>query len=366
MIGRDLVQRPEEKYIIDFFGLREKEAKEQYPNLYQIIYNKVKPERDQKKRKSNREIWWIYAEARSTMRPAIESIPRYIATCRTAKHRIFSFLSKATLPDAKLVAIGLEGAYYLGVLSSKIHLLWALRTGAFLEDRPNYNHSDCFGKFPFPAASDAQKAHIRELGEALDAHRKRQQSQHPNLTLTNLYNILEKVRAEEALNAKEKEIHEQGLVSILKQLHDDLDAAVFDAYGWNVDLSDEEILQKLVDLNAERAAEEAQGQIRWLRPEYQAPDEVQHRQPALMEMTDSTKETVTSAEKQLYPDTLKDCATAIRALLAAFTSPVSVEDVAAGFKGRRTQKRINDIAEILDMLLALGQIREEDGKYSAN
>ena len=59
--------------------------------------------------------------------------------------------------------------------------------------------------------------------------------------------------------AKEKAIHEQGLVSVLRQLHDELDAAVADAYGWPVDLTDEEILARLVALNAERAAEEAQG-----------------------------------------------------------------------------------------------------------
>ena len=83
-----------------------------------------------------------------------------------------------------------------------------------------------------------------------------------------------------ALTQSEKIIHEQGLVSVLRQLHDDLDAAVFDAYGWPAPsiakhsgcaLTDEEILERLVALNAERAAEEAQGLIRWLRPEYQAP-----------------------------------------------------------------------------------------------
>ncbi len=73
------------------------------------------------------------------------------------------------------------------------------------------------------------------------------------------------------MTTKERQIHEQGLVSVLKQIHDELDAAVFDAYGWPHDLDDEEILQRLVDLNYERAAEEARGLIRWLRPEFQNP-----------------------------------------------------------------------------------------------
>ena len=86
-----------------------------------------------------------------------------------------------------------------------------------------------------------------------------------------MYNVLEKLRSGEALTAKEKVIHEQGLVSVLKQIHDDLDAAVFDAYGWPHDLTDEQILERLVALNAERAAEEKRGLIRWLRPEFQEP-----------------------------------------------------------------------------------------------
>jgi len=50
-------------------------------------------------------------------------------------------------------------------------------------------------------------------------------------------------------------------VSVLKQIHDDLDAAVFAAYGWPADLTDEQILERLVALNAERAAEEARGLV---------------------------------------------------------------------------------------------------------
>jgi hypothetical protein len=58
------------------------------------------------------------------------------------------------------------------------------------------------------------------------------------------------------------------LVSVLRQPHDDLDAAVFAAYGWPPTLNDAEILERLVALNAERAKEEASGLVRWLRPHY--------------------------------------------------------------------------------------------------
>ncbi len=364
--GRDIMAQSRNVLVIDFFGLSEHEVRHKFPAAYQWILEKVKPQRDQNNRKSYREKWWIFGEPVVTTREAIAGLSKYIVTCRTAKHRVFLFLDKDVVPDAKLVTIALEDPYYLGVLSSKIHVKWAIASGGWLGvgNDSNYNHSDCFGKFPFPDATEEQKARIRELAEQLDAHRKRQQAQHPKLTLTAMYNVLKKERAGEPLNDKEKRIHEQGLISILKQLHDDLDAAVFAAYGWPPDLTDEEILQRLVDLNAARAAEEAQGHIRWLRPEYQAPDAVQPQQAALLEVTGSSKAPVTLEQKLDWPQVLKDRATAVRAILSAFAGPVGVEEVAGGFNGRRTQKRLAEISEILEMLAELGQVVEENGKYT--
>ena len=57
---------------------------------------------------------------------------RYIATAETSKHRFFVFLDAAILPDNKLVNIALDDAYFLGVLSSRIHVTWALAAGSHL------------------------------------------------------------------------------------------------------------------------------------------------------------------------------------------------------------------------------------------
>ena len=73
------------------------------------------------------------------------------------------------------------------------------------------------------------------------------------------------------LTPEEADIKDKGLVLILKELHDRLDALVFEAYGWPADLSDEQILEKLVALNAACAAQEKAGRIEWLRPDYQIP-----------------------------------------------------------------------------------------------
>jgi hypothetical protein len=122
-----------------------------------------------------------------------------------------------------------------------------------------------------PDCDEARAARMRELGEQLDAQRKRQQAAHPRLTITEMYNVLAALRAGESLTDRERATHEQGLVSILRQLHDELDAEVCAAYGWPDTLADEELLQRLVALNAARAAEERAGRVRWLRPAFQHP-----------------------------------------------------------------------------------------------
>jgi len=267
--GRDIADNPRGVMVIDLFGLTAEEARDKYPEAYHWVYTRVKPERDKNNRASYREAWWIYGEPRKDFRPALAGLPRYISTIETAKHRFFVFLSAEILPDNMLVNIASSDAYHLGVLSSRIHVCWALAAGGTLEDRPRYNKSRCFDPFPFPDAAPEQQTRIRDLGEKLDAHRKSRQKLYPELTMTGMYNVLEALRSSRELTDKEKNIYEYGLVGILRELHDELDAAVADAYGWPRDISDEEILSRLVALNAERAEEEKDGKIRWLRPEYQ-------------------------------------------------------------------------------------------------
>ena len=169
----------------------------QFPAVYQILANRVRPVRERNNRKIYRDRWWIYAEPRSELRRASAGISRYIATCRTAKFRIFNFEDVATLPDAKIVAVTLEDAFFAGVLTSKIHQVFAFRIGGWLGvgNDSNYNHSDCFGKFPFPAdVSEPLKDRICGEAEALNALRKCVLAAHHDLTLTGLYNVLELLR----------------------------------------------------------------------------------------------------------------------------------------------------------------------------
>ncbi len=276
--GRDIAQSSRGSMVIDLFGLELDELKSRFPEMYQWLLERVKPERDQNNRASYRDSWWIFGEPRKVMRRAMNGLSRFITTIETAKYRIFVFLDAEILPDNKLVNIASDDAFHLGVLSSRIHTVWALAAGGSLEDRPVYNKTRCFEPFPFPVcdiagATGRSPLHetIRTIAESLDAHRKRQQALHPDLGLTDMYNVLEKLKSGETLTEKERKIHDKGLLLILKQLHDDLDAAVFAAYDWPITLTDEQILEKLVGLNHERTTEEKQGIFRWLRPEYQNP-----------------------------------------------------------------------------------------------
>jgi len=360
IIGRDLTGEREDRLVIDAFGFSEERLRKEYPEIYQLLLQRVKPERDQNKRASYRDKWWIYAEPRSEMRKAALGLQRYIATCRTAKHRLFSFEDIDTLPDAKVIFIGLSDSYDLAILSSHIHTHWALRTGAFLEDRPNYNHSDCFGKFPFPAdVPEPLKARIRAEAEALDAVRKRVLAAHDDLTLTKLYNLLEALKAGRALTEAERDVHDRGLVTLIRQHHDAIDAAVSEAYGWPETLDDEAIIARLVALNRERAAEEARGIVRWLRPDYQAPG----YQPPTAQGLDLGDQPVAVTSTIIpWPATLPEQVSAVQSILAAAPAPLAANDVARAFRG----KRAGTVKPVLDALAGIGMARRlADGRYAA-
>ncbi|MFM8707877.1 MAG: class I SAM-dependent DNA methyltransferase, partial [Planctomycetia bacterium] len=192
---------------------------------------------------------------------------------------------------------------------------------------------------------------------------KKQQAAHPGLTITGMYNVLEKLRSGESLTDKEKKIHDDGLVSVLKKIHDDLDAAVFDAYGWPATLSDDEILERLVALNHERAAEERRGLVRWLRPEFQAKsggggvqraievadgDDATSNEPAgkkpgrsrgaAKKSREPAAETPGNIVKHPWPKDLAEQTRAVRGALAAAGGIVTAADLARQFKNAKAPR----------------------------
>lgn len=376
--GRDLTDAPRGVLVIDMFGLTANEVRSRYPAVYQWLLDRVKPERDQNNRESRRRNWWLFGETNPKLRKQIGDLDRYIATVETAKHRVFQFLDTSILPDNKLVAIALDDPYYLGVLTSRVHVQWSLAAGSWLGvgNDSVYVKTRCFETFPFPSAdtslSSELQHHIAVLAEQIDAHRKRQQAAHPGLTLTGMYNALEKLRSGEPLNAKEKTIHEQGLVTVLRTLHDELDGAVLTAYGWG-DLTkglvqgDESVtamlLQRLVALNATRAAEEARGTVHWLRPAYQNPAKV-HLAPMSVasQVVDheggleiAATEVPGAKDAAVWPKGLPEQVRAVSAALSAAPAGLPLAALAAQFKGKGQWKK--DLLPILETLATLGRAR---------
>jgi len=360
--GRDITGSGLARYVIDFFGLSETEARKRFPPGFQHVLNRVKPERDQNTRDVRRENWWLFGENAPKLRKACRNIRRLIVTSEVAKHRVFVFQPlPGTIADGSLAAIATDDAFALGVLSARAHTTWAIATGGTLEDRPRYQNRPCFLPFPFPNCTDVARSRILDIGESLDAHRKHQQLLHPGLTITGMYNVLVKLRSGDALTPRARAIHDQGLVSVLKQIHDDLDAAVFDAYGWPHDLTDEQILERLVALNAERAEEERNGLVRWLRPEFQNPQGEKTGQRALVEAGGKkvAKGKAAKAQAAAWPKDLPSRIGAVRASIEARRAGLSIDDVASAFKGARR----TDVESILESLSRLGLARSyRDGQ----
>ncbi len=400
--GRDLADRPRGVMVIDMLGLTSEEARKRFPATYQWLLERVKPERDSNNRETRREKWWLFGETNPKLRAQLAGLKRYIATVETAKHRTFLFLGTSILPDNKLVAIASPDSATLGVLCSRGHVQWALAAGSKLGvgNDPVYVKTKCFEAFAFPdfiAKSDLAKQ-IAATAEELDAHRKRQQAAHASLTLTDMYNVLDALRLGRPLSDKEKLTHTDGLVSVLGELHDRIDTLVLQAYGW-ADLApalvgkpggtlpwpgkpaaqaeaEEELLVRLVALNAERAAEEARGEVRWLRPEFQDParrtapavavpkqDEIDLGDlPVLIAGKGSGKATPAGTRRP-WPSTLPEQVRAIADVLVAAPGAVDERALAEGFTGRGPWKK--RLPGILLTLEALGRARREGERWRA-
>ena len=390
--GRDIAKRPRGVMVIDLFPLPSDEVRDRFPKVYQHVAERVKPERDQNNRKTYRESWWVFGEPRSEFRPALKRLHRYIATVETSKHRFFQFLDARVRPDNMLVCIGSDASGLLTVLSSRTNVCWSIEAGGWLGmgNDPRYSKSRTFDPMPFPVTDESISAHatLSNLGDRLDTFRKERLAEHKFLTMTSLYNVLERVRELEngcdapLLTAKEKDIHEAGLVSVLKDIHDHIDRAVLEAYGWD-DLSaalvgkpgatmpsphktpeqeeaEEELLTRLVALNQERAAEERRGTVRWLRPDYQKP-KLGHKVKAPDDIEQVEAQLVVPApadSKPAWPKGEMDRIRIVRDMLGHAPGPLGPEVLSTAFRGKNTPRRTKGVEKALQTLVAAGVAQE--------
>ena len=384
--GSDLTKRRPPRYCIDFFGLNADEARAAFPPGFQKVLSDVKPFRDQVRRQAHRERFWIYGESRPAMRRAIRGLERCIVTSEVSKHRFFTFLEpEDTLADGSLAVVASADPMVLGVLSSRLHVCWALAQGGLLESRPRWQNGPCFLNFPFPEATADQLAKVRDLAIRIDGHRKQQLASHPALTLTDMYNVLELINSGESIHAMKKErvVYEQGLIELLRDLHRELDHAVFQSYGWD-DLgavlvgkagattpypektaeqreAEEALLVRLIELNQRRVAEETRGSVSWLRHEYQSPDTVQlGADLSEVQITDPLASALPGAAKtkQSWPKPLRDQIDAVRAQLSI--APQTSQTLASSFKRRP----LKSVEQVLAALEGLGHVEDRGGVWS--
>jgi hypothetical protein len=152
-------------------------------------------------------------------------------------------------------------------------------------------------------------------------------------------------------------------------LHDDLDAAVSAAYGWPATLSDAEILDRIVTLNAQRAEEEKRGIIHWLRPDYQIAGpraKTEEQEEMVLKPTKGGQGKVKGQEvkkpraREPWPKPLAERIRATEAALHAAGHPITATDLTSNF----TRAKPADLQEILESLTALGRARQDGERFS--
>lgn len=357
LIGRALMRGGDVPMVIDTFGLDEETLRSGYPSAYSHLYDHVRPKRLISKLPALAQHWWEHERPRPLLRELLKGLPRYIATCRTAKHRVFTFLPAHALPETTIVVIASDSAAVLGTLQSRIHCLFSHNTGGFLGlgNDSRYQHKVTFYPFPMPDFDphSSLAGRIGSTAEHLDGHRNKIAATNKKATITAQYNALTRAREAAAggapLTPAERTFHEAAQIGVLRSLHDDLDAAVAEAYGWPADLDDEEILTRLVALNRERAAEEATGLIRWLRPDFQAP-----AQGALVttETDGEDEEAATPGGAVLppFPGEPGPRLLALRDILRATDHPLTLAEL----RGRFADAKAKEVRDALDTITALG------------
>ncbi len=238
----DLVRRSRNRWTIDFVMMSMEEAA-QYEMPFEYVRRHVLPVR-KTRRDDYRGQWWQYARPRPEMRKTLTGISRFVATPGVSKYRVFVWREPIVLCNQGILVFAREDDYFFGVLHSTVHELWARRQGTQLREAESgfrYTPKTTFETFPFPwppgqepkddprVEAIAQAA--RELVEKRDRWLNPEGATEKELkkrTLTNLYNQRP---------------------TWLDLAHRKLDEAVLDAYGWSHDVSDEDILARLLALN---------------------------------------------------------------------------------------------------------------------
>ena len=276
--GDDLTARPRDMWFIDLpLGLSKADA-----SLFASPFRHIAstPDEEGKTVQELREAlgeragprWWEPHWPRPEMRSRIKRLSRYLVTAETAQHRVFVWLSYPVLPDKNLIVIPREDDLMFGLMQSRFHAAWALRKGSDLEDRPRYTHTTTFATFPFPdgmtPAVGVEAARVLEAAPPIEAaaarlNRLRDGWLYPTGLVVEAAEIVEgfPVRRLPMDDAARQQLAKRTMTALYNERPDwlteaqrELDAAVAAAYGWASDISDDDALHRLLDLNHARSA----------------------------------------------------------------------------------------------------------------
>ena len=364
LTGRDLARKPREQYVIDF-ALMDHDQIREHPVLYDVVRTRVKPMRDSNNDRSTRVKWWRFGRNREEFRPALENLVRFIATVETSKHRFFVFLPMRTIPSHTIVCVALDDFYHLGLLSSAIHTIWALAAGGRLGvgNDPRYQKACCFDSFPLPDPEPVDRRRVETIVEKLNSHRDRALKTDDSVTMTGIYNVLQKLRNSARLTPAERKVNDLAACGTLVDLHDALDASVAQCYGWPWPMTDSEILEHLVALHDQRKEEEFEGKVRWLRQEYQEarfPEVGDKKSP-------KPRKALTSIPKKAprikspWPDSAADQIAAVK--LAVDECLGTVDEISKRFIGAR-RAMVKRHLETLELLAEIH--RTTDGRFHSS
>lgn len=153
--GSDITRRWAGKWVIDFAAMDQRQAAD-YLKPFAHVEAMVKPVRAGNREVVRAEKWWRHGRFRPELRAALQGLSHYIATPETAKHRFFVRFPVQVAPEHSLIVIPRQDDATLGILSSRIHCLWAIEKGGRmgLGNDPRYNASLTFETFPFPPGFD--------------------------------------------------------------------------------------------------------------------------------------------------------------------------------------------------------------------
>jgi hypothetical protein len=260
--GDEVLSDPEQRsrrFTIDLGQLGLEEASARWPLVVQIALHKSKPLRDKVTRASYRERWWQFAETQPALCKAIVGLERMLMHAFTSTHLAFVFVPSATVVGQPHAVIALDSHIDFAVLQSRVHEGWVRFFGSAMDRRIRYPVSDVFVTFPRPTLGEDGRQKIDTLGREYYEHRS-QVCRSTNQGLTEVYN---RFHSPDELGAD---------ILKLRELHAAIDRAVLDAYGWQ---AVQPTCEFLLDYEEEENDNESSGGRRKKKPwRYRWPDDV--------------------------------------------------------------------------------------------